>query len=133
MASFVEAAWYFDGSGVPVGWNEGAVAFNVVLSVLALPFVLVVATGAILEDFRDSWILYGCFSLPDTNWNRKSLRGTVGGYIGMRYDIFSEMIPAIPLSAIACMRLRCHQKVSDSYCGEGHQKSADRVYLLLEA
>ena len=34
MASSVEAAWYLEGSGVPVGWNEGAVAFNVV------PFVV---------------------------------------------------------------------------------------------
>ncbi len=52
MASSVEAAWYFEGSGVPVGWNEGAVAFSVVPLV---PFVSVwplaivgVATGAML-------------------------------------------------------------------------------------
>lgn len=60
MASSVEAAWYFDGSGVPVGWNEGAVAFNVVPSVFAWPFVLFVATGAILEESGIPWPFYGC-------------------------------------------------------------------------
>jgi hypothetical protein len=30
MAADVDAAWYFDGSGVPVGWKERAVGFSVV-------------------------------------------------------------------------------------------------------
>jgi hypothetical protein len=59
MASVVEAAWYLDGSGVPVGWNEGAVAFKVVPSVFAWPFILLVAIGAISEGLRKSWIFYG--------------------------------------------------------------------------
>jgi len=71
MASSVEAAWYCDGSGVPVGWNEGAVAFNVVPSVLAWPFVAFVATGAILEDFPRFWIFYGYPGPSDLNWKRK--------------------------------------------------------------
>ena len=51
MASLVDAAWYFEGSGVPVGWNEGAVAFKVVPLVSAWPFVVGVATGAIVGWF----------------------------------------------------------------------------------
>jgi hypothetical protein len=34
MASCDDDAWYLEGSGVPVGWNERAVGFRVV----ALPF-----------------------------------------------------------------------------------------------
>lgn len=64
MASFVEAAWYFDGSGVPVGWNEGAVAFKVVPSVLVWPFAVFVATGAILEGFSVCWVFYGYLDCP---------------------------------------------------------------------
>jgi hypothetical protein len=30
MASDVDAQWYCEGSGVPVGWKERAVGFNVV-------------------------------------------------------------------------------------------------------
>ena len=46
MACAVEAEWYLEGSGVPVGWNEGAVAFSeVVPSAVAFRGV---ATGAIL-------------------------------------------------------------------------------------
>lgn len=48
MASSVDAAWYFEGSGVPVGWNEGAVAFKVVPLLSAWPFVVGVATVTIL-------------------------------------------------------------------------------------
>ena len=52
MASLVDAAWYFDGSGVPVGWNEGAVAFKEVPLMLPVwPFWFEVATGAILGIF----------------------------------------------------------------------------------
>lgn len=40
MAASDEEAWYFDGSGVPVGWNEGAVAFRVV------PFVVAAARSS---------------------------------------------------------------------------------------
>ena len=52
MAFSVEAAWYFEGSGVPVGWNEGAVAFReVVPSAVAIAGPRVeVATGAMSMD-----------------------------------------------------------------------------------
>lgn len=30
MASSEDAEWYLEGSGVPVGWKEGAVAFRMV-------------------------------------------------------------------------------------------------------
>ena len=50
IASSDEAEWYFEGSGVPVGWKDGAVAFKVVV----LPFVWplsVVAIGAMLTVY----------------------------------------------------------------------------------
>ena len=53
MASFEEAAWYFDGSGVPVGWNAGAVAFSVVPLVLSVWPLAVVATGAMSKISLD--------------------------------------------------------------------------------
>ena len=51
MASSVEAAWYFEGSGVPVGWNAGAVAFSVVPFVFSAWPLAVVAIGAMLRFF----------------------------------------------------------------------------------
>lgn len=51
MASSVEAAWYFEGSGVPVGWNAGAVAFSVVPFVFSAWPSVVVAIGAMLRFF----------------------------------------------------------------------------------
>ena len=52
IAFSVEAEWYFEGSGVPVGWNEGAVAFkDVVPSAVAIAWPCVgVATGAIFHE-----------------------------------------------------------------------------------
>jgi hypothetical protein len=46
------------------------------------------------------------------NVNRGEGRIQFDGYIGMRYDIVSQIIPTIPLSAIACMHLRCHKKIA---------------------
>ena len=46
MASLEDAEWYWEGSGVPVGWNEGAVAFNVVpLETLLVASVWLMASG----------------------------------------------------------------------------------------
>jgi hypothetical protein len=36
MALAVDEAWYFAGSGVPVGWKERAVGFSVVPLMLAV-------------------------------------------------------------------------------------------------
>ena len=53
MASSLDAAWYFEGSGVPVGWNDGAVAFKAVpLVPFVWPLVFVIADGAILRTTR---------------------------------------------------------------------------------
>ncbi len=52
MASSVELEWYRDGSGVPVGWKEGAVALRVVALVPLVPLAWLVegsvAIGAIV-------------------------------------------------------------------------------------
>lgn len=47
MASSVEAERYLEGSGVPVGWNEGAVALSAV-PLFDWPPAGVVATGAMV-------------------------------------------------------------------------------------
>ena len=52
MASSVEAAWYFEGSGVPVGWNAGAVAFSVAPLVFSAWPLAVVAAGAMFRRFQ---------------------------------------------------------------------------------
>ena len=49
MASALLWAWYLEGSGVPVGWNEGAVALRVVGVVLE--GVVGVAMGAMVGRY----------------------------------------------------------------------------------
>ena len=61
MASSVDAEWYFEGSGVPVGWKDGAVAFKDVPSVVALAWPFVgVATGAIVDQRASVGLCYCC-------------------------------------------------------------------------
>lgn len=47
MASSDDAEWYLAGSGVPVGWNEGAVGFRVV-PLAAAAVSLWIAPGAMV-------------------------------------------------------------------------------------
>ena len=55
MASAVEEAWYCAGFGVPVGWNDGAVAFKFVPLVPCMDdaVIVVVAIGAMVRVVRE--------------------------------------------------------------------------------
>ena len=64
MASLDDEAWYFAGSGVPVGWKERAVGFRVVLLLLSLP----------LAAFASFWIVPGAMVGSVGKW--------VGGLVG---------------------------------------------------
>ena len=57
IAASEEEAWYLDGSGVPVGWNEGAVALRGVPFPLAPGSAGDVAIGAILTAVNEWSIL----------------------------------------------------------------------------
>jgi hypothetical protein len=57
MASSVEVACYLEGSGVPVGWKDGAVAFREVTAWMC-PFVplSLIAMGAIV--YVDYFVMF---------------------------------------------------------------------------
>ena len=66
MAFAEELAWYLEGSGVPIGWKEGAVGFKdlepFVVGVVGLePSTLgvVIAIGAMMKEITQSNAIIG--------------------------------------------------------------------------
>ena len=94
MAFSVEAAWYFEGSGVPVGWNEGAVAFkDVVPSAVAIAGPCVgVAIGAMFDGLVSRKVIGLEVDMQRLRQRFKSTDGGFGGKSGrwrLFYDVFS--------------------------------------------
>jgi hypothetical protein len=64
MASCDDAEWYFEGSGVPAGWNARAVGFSVVplpLPLAAGAALVSTAPGAIVRCY--ALLCYVCYAM----------------------------------------------------------------------